>query len=114
MEKLLDNTVDTTALGGTGMVIGRILKEGCDTRWAYMDSTYGLNSAGFTALCTNYRTATGAWSQAPDDNHDDCFWTATSYNTSSAWFRSLRWCYSDIYTLFPIKRGGYSVRCIKD
>ena len=114
MEKFLDNTVDTAALGGTGKVIGRILKEGCDTRWAYMDSTYGLNSSGFTALCTNYRTATGAWSQAPDNNHDDCFWTATSYNTGSAWFRSLRWCYGDIYTLFPMKRGGYSVRCIKD
>ena len=114
MEKLLDNTVDTTALGGTGNVIGRILKEGCDTRWEYMDSTYGINSAGFTALCTNYRTATGAWSQAPDNNHDDCFWSATSYNTSSAWFRSLRWCYSDIYTLFPMKKSGYSVRCIKD
>ena len=114
LEKYLDNTVDTTALGGTGTVIGRILKEGCVTRWAYMDSTYGLNSAGFTALCTNYRTATGAWSQAPDDNHDDCFWTGTSYNASSAWFRSLRWCYGDIYTLFPMKRGGYSVRCIKD
>jgi len=114
MEKFLDNTVDTTALAGTGMVIGRILKEGCETRWEYMDSTYGLNSAGFTALCTNYRTATGAWSQAPDDNHDDGFWTATSYNTSSAWFRSLRWCFSDIYTLFPMKKSGYSVRCVKD
>jgi uncharacterized protein (TIGR02145 family) len=114
MEKFLDNSVDTLALGGTGTVIGRILKEGCDTRWEYLDSTYGLNSAGFTALCANYRTASGSWSQAPDDNHDDCFWTATSYNTNSAWFRSLRWCYSDIYTLFPMKKAGYSVRCIKD
>ena len=114
MEMFFDNTVDTTALGGTGTVIGRILKEGCETRWAYMDSTYGLNSGGFTALCTNYRTATGSWSQAPDNNHDDCFWTSTTYNTGSAWFRSLRWCYSDIYVLFPMKKGGYSVRCIKD
>ena len=114
MEKFLDNTVDTTALGGTGTVIGRILKEGCETRWAYLDSTYGINSAGFTALCTNFRNATGAWSRAPENNHDDCFWTATSYNASSAWFRSLRWCYSDIYALFPMKKAGHSVRCIKD
>ncbi len=113
MEKLLDNTVDTTALGGTGTEIGRILKEGCETRWAYLDSTYGINSAGFTALCTNFRNASGAWSKAPDNNHDDCFWTATSYNASSAWFRSLRWCYSDIYALFPMKKAGHSVRCIK-
>jgi uncharacterized protein (TIGR02145 family) len=114
LEKFLDNTVDTTSLGGSGTRIGRILKEGCDTRWAYLDSTYGLNSAGFTALCSNFRNASGAWSLAPGDNHDDCFWTSTSYNASSAWFRSLRWCFSDIYSLFPMKKGGYSVRCIKD
>lgn len=114
MEKFLDNTVDTTALGGTGTIIGRILKEGCETRWQYLDSTYGLNSAGFTALCTNSRTATGGWSLAPNNNHDDAFWTATTYNTNSAWFRSLRWCFSDIYSLFPMKKGGNSVRCIKD
>ncbi|MCX6249778.1 MAG: T9SS type A sorting domain-containing protein [Bacteroidetes bacterium] len=114
LEKFLDSTVDTTALGGTGNVIGRILKEGCNTRWEYMDTTYGINSAGFTALCTNYRTASGSWSLAPDNNHDDSFWTATSYNTNSAWYRSLRWCYSDIYGLFPMKKAGQSVRCIKD
>ncbi len=114
LEKFLDPAIDTTALGGTGTEIGRILKEGCNTRWAYMDSTYGLNAAGFTALCTNYRTATGAWSLAPDNNHDCSFWTATSYNTNSAWYRSLRWCYSDIYSLFPFKKGGCSVRCIRD
>jgi uncharacterized protein (TIGR02145 family) len=114
MEKFLDNTVDTTALGGSGTRIGRILKEGCDTRWAYLDSTFGLNSAGFTALCSNFRNASGAWSLAPGDNHDDCFWTSTPYNASSAWFRSLRWCFSDIYSLFPMKKAGHSVRCIKD
>jgi hypothetical protein len=30
LEKFLDATVDTTALEGTGRMIGRILKEGCD------------------------------------------------------------------------------------
>jgi uncharacterized protein (TIGR02145 family) len=114
MEIFLDNTVDTTALMGTGALIGRILKEGCDTRWQYMDTTYGLNSAGFTALCANFRNGTGAWSLAPDNNHDSSFWTATSYSTSSAWFRSLRWCFSDIYSLFAFKRGGNSVRCVRD
>ena len=114
MEKFIDPTVDTTALGGTGNLIGRIMKEGCNTRWQYYDSTYGWNSAGFTALCSNYRIATGAWSQAPGNNHDDGFWTATSYNASSAWYRSLRWCFSDIYSLFPMKKAGQSVRCVKN
>jgi uncharacterized protein (TIGR02145 family) len=114
MEKFLDPTVDTTALAGTGKMIGRILKEGCDTRWQYYDSTYGFNSAGFAALCSNYRVTSGAWSLAPNDNHDTGFWTSTSYNANSAWYRSLRWCTCDIYVLFPFKRSGNSVRCIKD
>ena len=114
LEKYLDPSVDTTALMGTGNLIGRILKEGCGTRWQYCDSAYGFNSAGFTALCTNYRVSTGAWSLAPDSNHDCGFWTSTSYSTNSAWYCSLRWCWKDIYVLFPFKKSGNSVRCIKD
>ena len=114
MEKYIDETVDTTAIGGTGMKIGRILKEGCTTRWQYMDSTAGWNSAGFTALCTNFRTATGTWSLAPNDNHDDAFWTSTPYNSNMAWGKSFRWCYPDIFNIFIYSRAGQSVRCIKD
>jgi uncharacterized protein (TIGR02145 family) len=114
LERFLDPTDDTVTLGGRGLVIGRILKEGCSTRWAFMDTTCGWNSAGFTALCANFRNATGAWSLAPNNDHDDGFWTSTSYNTGSAWYRSFRWCYGDIYSLFPMKRAGISVRCIKD
>jgi uncharacterized protein (TIGR02145 family) len=114
MEKFVDNTVDTTALGGTGAEIGRILKEGCNTRWLYYDSTAGWNSAGFTALCTNFRNSSGAWSLAPNNNHDDSFWTATPYNANMAWGKSFRWCTRDIYSLFNFDRAGSSVRCIKD
>lgn len=117
MEKYLDPTVDTAATTwmGRGTVIGRILKEGCNTRWAYLSSTSGLNSAGFTGLCTNFRNNTGAWSLAPNNDHDDSFWTSTSYSATTAWGTSLRWCYGDIYVI-PLlnKRAGQSVRCIKD
>ena len=114
METFIDNTVDTTALGGTGLFIGRMLKEGCNTRWQYYDSTAGWNSAGFTALCSNFRTTTGSWSLAPNNNHDDSFWTATPYNANMAWNKSFRWCACDIYTIFNYDRAGSSVRCIKD
>lgn len=115
MEKFLDPTVDTTAWMGRGTIIGRILKENCDTRWAYLDTTWGWNCAGFTALCSNFRNNTGAWSLAPDNDHDDAFWTATSYGATTAWSLSLRWCFSDIYAMPLInKRSGQSVRCIKD
>jgi len=114
MEMFTDNTVDTTALGGTGLFIGRMLKEGCNTRWQYYDSTAGWNSAGFTALCSNFRTTTGSWSLAPNNNHDDSFWTATPYNSNMAWNKSFRWCACDIYNIFIYNRAGSSVRCIKD
>ena len=114
MEKFVDNTVDTTALGGTGTEIGRILKEGCNTRWQYYDSTAGWNSAGFTALCSNFRNSSGAWSLAPNNNHDDSFWTATHYNANMAWSKSFRWCACDIFSIFNFNRAGSSVRCIKD
>jgi len=67
----LDNTVDTTALGGTGTIIGRYSQGRCNTRWDTWISTYGLNSAGFTALCSNFRNASGAWSWHRVNNHDD-------------------------------------------
>jgi uncharacterized protein (TIGR02145 family) len=114
MEKFVDNTVDTTALGGTGTEIGRILKEGCNTRWMYYDSTAGRNSAGFTALCSNFRNSSGAWSLAPNNNHDDSFWTATPYNANMAWGKSFRWCTRDIFSIFNFDRAGSSIRCIKD
>ena len=115
MEILLDPTVDTIAWMSRGKKIGRILKEGCDTRWAYLDTTWGWNCAGFTALCTNFRNNTGAWSLAPNNDHDDAFWTSTSYSGTTAWGVSFRWCFSDIYALPLInKRCGSSVRCIKD
>lgn len=116
MEKFLDNTVDTTMVcGGVGKKIGRILKENCNTRWAYLDSTWGTNASGFTALCSNFRTAIGGWSLAPDNNHDDSFWTSTAFNSGSAWSKSCRWCYSNVFVCgYIAKTAGSSVRCIKD
>ncbi|MEI6766397.1 MAG: FISUMP domain-containing protein [Bacteroidota bacterium] len=115
MEKFLDPTVDTSAWMGRGQKIGRILKEGCTTRWAYLDTTRGWNCAGFTALCTNFRNNTGAWSLAPNNDHDDAFWTSSSYSATTAWGLSLRWCFGDIYAI-PLlnKKTGQSIRCIKD
>jgi len=114
MEKFLDNTVDTTGLGGVGKRIGRILKESCNTRWAYIDSTCGSNTAGFTALCQNYRVASGAWSLGANNSHDDAFWTATPAQTGMAWFKSCRYCFRNLFSLYPMKQSGYGVRCVHD
>jgi uncharacterized protein (TIGR02145 family) len=105
----------TTYCGGAA-VSGKKLKENCTTRWAYLDSTWGTNETGFTGLCANYRMTTGAWSMAPDNNHDSWFWTSTELTANSAWAwaRSLRWCYNDVWIGPPMKSGGFSVRCVKD
>ena len=105
-------TVLTTFLGGAN-IAGRKLKANCTTRWAYLDSTWGTNETGFTGLCTNYRIPTGAWSMAPDNNHDAFFWSSTALG-GFAWARSLRWCYNDLWIGPPMKSGGFSIRCIKD
>jgi len=116
MEVFLDKTVDSTALGSVGLKIGKMLKENCNTRWAYLDTTWGTNFCGFTALCTNYRTTTGAWSQGANNSHDDGFWTSTpsATNNGYAWFRSCRWCDNDLFVFYVMYDFGYSIRCVHD
>jgi uncharacterized protein (TIGR02145 family) len=106
-------TVFTNFLGGAN-IAGRKLKENCNTRWAYQDTTWGNNISGFTALCANFRNTSGAWSMAPNNDHDCGFWTSTSDGTAFAWARLLRWCYGDVWIGPPMYNSGYSVRCIKD
>ncbi|MGD0710332.1 MAG: FISUMP domain-containing protein [Bacteroidales bacterium] len=118
LEVLLDTSIDTTiTFGSVGNVIGVKMKENCKTRWERLDTTWaswGDNVSGFTALCSNFRTAIGVWNQAPNSNHDDAFWTATAANSYEAWTRSLRWCYGNIFIASGMETAGSSVRCVKD
>jgi uncharacterized protein (TIGR02145 family) len=103
-------------LGGDG-IAGQKLKENCDTRWAFLDTTWGTNEYGFTALCSNFRSNTGAWSMAPNHDHDCFFWTSTEgINSSVAHCNSLRWCYRDIWRTPGVvpKKHGASIRCVQD
>ncbi|MCX6243098.1 MAG: T9SS type A sorting domain-containing protein [Bacteroidetes bacterium] len=107
-----DFSVLESFLGGI-IVAGQKLKENCDTRWAYWDTTWGSNTSGFTAKCANFRTGTGSWSLAPNNDHDSNFWTCTNYSPGFAWWRGLRWCYNDVFRAMAVYRSGYSIRCIK-
>ena len=106
-------TVLTTYIGGVTKA-GRKLKEGCNTRWMYLADSCGINACGFTALCANFRSATGAWSLAPNNDHDAGFWTSTTFGASNAWARMLRWCYTDVTVVPPMYDSGYSIRCVHD
>ncbi len=105
--RILENFV------GDSTDAGQRLKENCATRWAYDDTTWGTNAVGFTGLCSNFRNASGAWSMAPDNNHDSNFWTSTIDVSSFAWFRGIRWCYRDVIRAPALFNSGFSVRCIK-
>jgi uncharacterized protein (TIGR02145 family) len=105
-------TILDNFLGGDSIAGGK-LKENCLTRWA-SPNTGATNFSGFTALCANFRTASGSWSLAPNNDHDGNFWTSTSSNPGMAWFRGLRYCYKDVFIAPCIFKAGYSVRCVKD
>jgi uncharacterized protein (TIGR02145 family) len=107
-------TVLINYLGGVS-IAGQKLKANCNTRWAYLDTTWGTDLVGFTALCANYRTASGAWSVAPNNDHDCWFWTSTpGANQNQAYANSLRWCFRDVFRTpgYVFKRQGCSLRCV--
>ena len=105
-------TVLTNFLGGDSIAGGK-LKENCQTRWG-SPNTGATNQSGFTGLCANFRSATGAWSMSPNNNHDANYWSSTSANSSMAWFRGLRYCYKDVFIAPSMYQAGFSIRCVKD
>ena len=106
-------TVLSTYVGGD-IRAGRMLKESCNTRWQFLADSCGINHFGFTALCANYRVTTGAWSLAPNNNHDCGFWTSTIFSNGFTWARMLRWCYGDLWKGPAMYNTGYCIRCVKD
>lgn len=98
---------------GDSAVAGQKMKENCTTRWAYDDTTWGTNTSGFTGLCANFRNSTGAWSLAPNNDHDTNYWSSTIDVSDFAWFRGLRWCYIDLFRAPTMFTAGFSVRCVK-
>jgi uncharacterized protein (TIGR02145 family) len=107
-------TVLTGFLGGDG-IAGQKLKSNCNTRWAYLDTAWGSDLVGFTALCANYRNAVGGWSTAPNNDHDCWFWTSTpGAGPNQGYANGLRWLYRDVFRTpgFIFKKQGCSLRCI--
>ena len=109
-------TVLSTFVGGDS-ICGQMIKENCTTRWAYLDTTWGKNAFGFTALCSNFRAGTGAWSMAPNNDHDSFFWTTTTgLSPSLATANGLRWCFRDLWrgSGFIPRTQGCVIRCVHD
>jgi len=74
------------------------------------DSEFG--SSGFTALPGGSRHySNGNYTSMGNYGY---FWSATEGSSNLAWYRSLYYADSDVYRLNYDKRGGFSVRCVRD
>ncbi|MFZ5979162.1 MAG: fibrobacter succinogenes major paralogous domain-containing protein [Candidatus Zixiibacteriota bacterium] len=89
---------------------GGKLKDNGTVHWL-SPNTGATNETGFTALPGGQRGYQGGYSAMGQEAY---FWTATEYNTSRAYVRSLD--YSDTFVALRnlSKYAGHSVRCIKD
>ncbi len=101
-------------LGGDAVAGGKMKTtgtiEGGDGLWFYPNAG-ATNSSGFSALPGGYRTYSGAFNSVGDYAN---FWSSTESSSDYAWDRYLYCCFSDVRRYYSDKRGGFSVRCIRD
>lgn len=97
-------TALTTSVGGIG-VAGTNLKASATST----PSWDGTNSSGFTALPAGY-----TFSTYESMGSIAYFWSATENSSTSAWYLGLGTGYATSFRLNDQKKGGLSVRCIKD
>jgi uncharacterized protein (TIGR02145 family) len=99
----------TDYLGGEAVAGGK-LKEAGTTHWA--SPNYGAtNESGFTALPGGYRYYDGMFKLIGLRGQ---WWSATGYNSGSAWGRNMDYFFSYALRKDYIKHNGFSVRCVKD
>jgi len=65
----------------------------------------------FTALPGGYRNNDGTFNNI---GNNGIWWSSTEYSTTGAWYRYLSYGSSDVYRYDVNKKGGFSVRCVRD
>ena len=71
----------------------------------------GINSSNFTALPGGYRDGYGQFSNKYETAF---FWSSSEYSTTSAWYWLLTFDNENVHRGYSTKKGGFSVRCLKD
>ena len=71
----------------------------------------GTDNYGFTGLPAGYRNFSGSFDYM---GTNATFWSASEYDTSYAWYRSLGYNNSGIYRTYYYEKYGFSVRCVRD
>ena len=99
-----------TYLGGEGVAGGK-LKESGTSHWI-SPNTGATNEAGFTALPNGYRSQYSG-SFVSLGRYGD-IWSSTEETTSNAWSRNMSYNDSWFARSSYSKKGGFSVRCLKN
>ena len=102
-------TTLTDYLGGTSVAGGKMKSIG--TAYWNSPNTSATNETGFSALPGGYRNSVGSFIIIRDFA---VFWSATEYDSASAWFRYLNYNVGDVYRDNNNKSFGTSVRCLKN
>jgi len=102
----LENSVDTS-----GSKNGTRLKSA--TGWDGYDhgTTNGTDTNGFRAIPAGYRGADGIFNSAGTDG---LWWSATEYNASRAWYRTMGDIHPGVLRDHGTKFFGLSLRCAQD
>lgn len=104
-----DWTELTTTLGGDSIAGGK-LKEAGTEHWND-PNIGGTNEYGFTALPGGYRNFDGQFFGISGNGN----WRSTDeYDATNAWYWYIIYNHTDCYKYYGSKKGGFSVRCVKD
>ena len=96
-------------LGGASVAGGK-LKETGTSHWL-IPNTGATNEVGFTALPGGWRDESGSFNHI---RYTADWWTTSEYNSSNAWDQYIHSDSQVTYNANASKKGGYSIRCIKN
>ncbi|HDR88604.1 MAG TPA: hypothetical protein ENN63_03110 [Bacteroidetes bacterium] len=99
----------TDFLGGIDVAGGKMKETGTE-HW--LDPNTGAtNESGFTGLPGGDRSSSGAFGTDETTGH---WWSSTELTTLNSWCRGLHYDNDDVNERYYYKRGGFSVRCVRD
>jgi len=101
----IDPSADTTQCCSN--VAGKAMK----STSGWINSGNGINSSGFAGLPGGYRDGDGAFDDVVNVGY---WWSASEYDTTFAWNRSLYYNDSFVYRGGNSKAYGFSVRVVRD
>ena len=103
-------TTLTTCLDGESFAGGK-MKETGTAHWLSPNQG-ATNESGFTGLPGGYRDPGGSF---PSIGYFGFWWSLSDFDTSYAWFRVLNYHYGNASRDNSLnKKGGFSVRCLRD